>query len=130
MDLFVKDKYYNIDSKRDLDVCLKENGFNYDELESMMLSYHAANRVHGVEGLIGDDLYEVQHAINSELSDLENEIKNLNGSSCKGNTRADIANRLDYIYANLMDLNLSCQVYDRDTLEGALYGTGHSCLSC
>lgn len=29
MDLFVKDKYYNIDSKRDLDVCLKENGFNY-----------------------------------------------------------------------------------------------------
>ncbi len=37
MDLFVKDKYYNIDSKRDLDVCLKENGFNYDELESMML---------------------------------------------------------------------------------------------
>lgn len=23
MDLFVKDKYYNIDSKRDLDVCLK-----------------------------------------------------------------------------------------------------------
>lgn len=38
MDLFVKDKYYNIDSKRDLDVCLKENGFNYDELESVMLS--------------------------------------------------------------------------------------------
>lgn len=100
MDLFVKDKYYNIDSKRDLDVCLKENGFNYDELESVMLSYH--------EGLIGDDLYEVQHAINSELSDLENEIKNLNGRSCKNNTRADIANRLSDIYANLMDLNLSC----------------------
>lgn len=109
MDLFVKDKYYNIDSKRDLDVCLKENGFNYDELESMML-------LTGVEGLIGDDLYEVQHAINSELSDLKNEIKNLNGRSCKNNTRADIANRLSDIYANLMDLNLSCQVYDRDTL--------------
>ena len=112
MDLFVKDKYYNIDSKRDLDVCLKENGFNYDELESVMLSQYAT----GVEGLIGDDLYEVQHAINSELSDLENEIKNLNGRSCKNNTRADIANRLSDIYANLMDLNLSCQVYDRDTL--------------
>lgn len=116
MDLFVKDKYYNIDSKRDLDVCLKENGFNYDELESVMLSYHEARYTTGVEGLIGDDLYEVQHAINSELSDLENEIKNLNGRSCKGNTRADIANRLSYIYANIMDLNLSCQVYDRDTL--------------
>lgn len=116
MDLFVKDKYYNIDSKRDLDVCLKENGFNYDELENMILSYHTADYVHGVEGLIGDDLYEVQHAINSELSDLENEIKNLNGRSCKGNTRADIANRLSDIYANLMDLNLSCQVYDSDTL--------------
>lgn len=111
MDLFVKDKYYNIDSKRDLDVCLKENGFNYDELESVMLSYHEAQY-----GLIGDDLYEVQHAINSELSDLENEIKNLNGRSCKNNTRADIANRLSDIYANLMDLNLSCQVYDMDTL--------------
>ena len=116
MDLFVKDKYYNIDSKRDLDVCLKENGFNYDELESMMLSYHEAHYVNGVEGLIGDDLYEVQYAINSELSDLENEIKNLNGRSCKNNTRADIAIRLSDIYANLMDLNLSCQVYDRDTL--------------
>ncbi len=117
MDLFVKDKYYNIDSKRDLDVCLKENGFNYDELESMMLfNYHNTNYATGVEGLIGDDLYEVQHAINSELSDLENEIKNLNGRSCKNNTRADIANRLSDIYANLMDLNLSCQVYDRDTM--------------
>ena len=68
MDLFVKDKYYNIDSKRDLDVCLKENGFNYDKLESVMLSYHKAQYVTGVEGLIGYDLYEVQHAINSELS--------------------------------------------------------------
>lgn len=116
MDLFVKDKYYSIDSKRDLDVCLKENGFNYDELESVMLSYREAQYATGVEGLIGDDLYEVQHAINSELSDLENEIKNLNGRSCKGNTRADIAIRLSDIYANLMDLNLSCQVYDRDTL--------------
>ena len=116
MDLFVKDKYYNIDSKRDLDVCLKENGFNYDELENVILSYHAADYAHGVEGLIGDDIYETQHAINSELSDLENEIKNLNGRSCKNNTRADIANRLSDIYANLMDLNLSCQVYDRDTL--------------
>lgn len=112
MDLFVKDKYYNIDSKRDLDVCLKENGFSYDELESVMLSYH----VHGVEGLFGDDLYEIQHAINSELSDLENEIKNLNSHSCKGNTRADIANRLSDIYANIMDLNCASQVYDRDTL--------------
>lgn len=116
MDLFVKDKYYSIDSKRDLDVCLKENGFNYDELESVMLSYHEAQYAIGVEGLIGDDLYEVQHAISSELSDLENEIKNLNGRSCKNNTRADIAIRLSDIYANLMDLNLSCQVYDRDTL--------------
>ena len=52
MDLFVKDKYYNIDSKRDLDVCLKENGFNYDELESMMLfNYHNTNYATGVEGL-------------------------------------------------------------------------------
>lgn len=116
MDLFVKDKYYNIGSKRDLDVCLKENGFNYDELESVMLFYHEPQYATGVEGLIGDDLYEVQHAINSELSDLENEIKNLNGHSCKGNTRADIADRLSDIYANLMDLNLACQVYDRDTL--------------
>ena len=116
MDLFVKDKYYNIDSKRDVDVWLKENGFKYGELGSMMLSDHEAQYATGVEGLIGDDLYEVQHAINSELSDLENEIKNLNGRSCKNNTRADIANRLSDIYANLMDLNLSCQVYDRDTL--------------
>lgn len=116
MDLFVKDKYYNINSKRDLDVCLKENGFNYDELEYMVLSYHEAKYATGVEGLIGDDLYEVQHAINSELSDLADEINNLNGRSCKNNTRADIANRLRDIYSNLMDLNLSCQVYDRDTL--------------
>lgn len=50
--MFVNDKYYNIDSKRDLDVCLKENGFNYDELENMILSYHAADYVHGVEGLL------------------------------------------------------------------------------
>ena len=52
MDLFVKDKYYNIDSKRDLDVCLKETSFNYDELESVMLSYHEAQYATGVEGLI------------------------------------------------------------------------------
>lgn len=116
MDLFVKDKYYNIDSKRDLDVCLKENGFNYDELESVMLSYHESQYATGVEGLIGDDLYEVQHAINSELSDLNDEINNLNARSCKGNTRADIANRLGYIYSNIMDLNCASQVYDRDTL--------------
>lgn len=116
MYLFVKDKGYNIHSKYDLDLCLEENGFNYDELESLMLSYHEAQHITGIEGLIGDDLYEVQHAINSELSDLDNEINNLDGRSCKNNTRADIANRLRNIYSNLMDLNLSCQIYNRDTL--------------
>lgn len=53
MDLFVKDKYYNIGSKRDLDVCLKENGFNYDELESMILfNYHNTHYATEIEGLI------------------------------------------------------------------------------
>jgi len=114
--MFVGDKFYNIDTERDFDACLKENGFDPAEIKNYAISFHVSNRACCVEGLLGDDWAEVSHAIQQECDDLRNEVDNLESRSRKGNTRADIAKRLSTILENIYDLALSNQIYDPDEL--------------
>lgn len=114
--MFVGDKFYNIDTKRDFDVCLEENGFDPAEVYNNVFSFHVANRAYSIEGLIGDDLQEVEYAIQQECEDLRNEVKNLESRSCKGNTRADIAERISRILENIYDMSMANHIYDPNEL--------------
>lgn len=68
-------------------------------------------RTNAIEGLIGDDLYCMQEALENEVSEIQNEIGNLTSNARKGNTKADIARRLQINVDNLMHIANRCQVY-------------------
>lgn len=55
---------------------------------------------HPQDGLIGDDLYRYEEHIANIKSDIQDEIDALRSKSRKGNTKEDIANRLDKIISN------------------------------
>lgn len=114
--MFINNKFYNIDSQRDLKIALAENGIDdYDALENIILNYRTQS-IRSVEGLLGDDLSEVMTAFGNEINDLRAEIANLRSNKRKNNTKADIAERIDNIVSNLEDLTLSCEIYDTDIL--------------
>lgn len=69
------------------------------------------NRTTAIEGLIGDDLYAMQEALTSEVSEIQNEIGNLTSNARKGNTKAEIAGRLQINVDNLEHLANRCQIY-------------------
>ena len=59
------------------------------------------NMDHPQDGLVGDDLYRYEEHIANIKSDIQDEINALRSKSRKGNTKEDIANRLDKIVSNL-----------------------------
>lgn len=56
------------------------------------------------DGMFGDDFYSFLETLGNEACDLEFLADDLEGLSCKGNTRADIAHKLRNIVENIRDL--------------------------
>lgn len=69
-----------------------------------------------IEGLIGDDCYEVQERCESCLEDLRAEVENLQGPSRKGNTKADIARRISSVIHDLSTYLSIIHVYEYSDL--------------
>ena len=69
------------------------------------------SRTTAIEGLIGDDLYTMQEDLENEISEVQNEIGNLTSNARKGNTKAEIAGRLQINVDNLVHIANRCQVY-------------------
>ena len=53
------------------------------------------------DGIYGDDYYRAVEEIQEAQEEIRNEIEALQSNSRKGNTRADIARRLDVIVSNM-----------------------------
>lgn len=108
--MYINDKFYCIGRKEDLIDAFNDNGIDYEEVANYFLRFEEPV-TETFEGLCGDDLYEVNRAFASEVDDLDSIISSLRSNSRKGNTRADIANRLEDVKANIEDLSCSGFVY-------------------
>lgn len=108
--MYINDKFYCIGRKEDLIDAFNDNGIDYEEVANYFLRFEEP-ATETFEGLCGDDLYEVNRALANEVEDLDSIITSLKSNSRKGNTRADIATRLEDVKANIEDLSYSGLVY-------------------
>ena len=56
------------------------------------------------DGIYGDDYYRAAEEIREAQEEIRNEIEALQSNSRKGNTKADIARRLDVIVSNMNNI--------------------------
>lgn len=59
------------------------------------------NEIKSQDGIYGDDYYRAVEEIQEAQEEIRNEIEALQSNSRKGNTKADIARRLDVIVSNM-----------------------------
>lgn len=59
------------------------------------------NEIKSQDGIYGDDYYRAAEEIREVQEEIRNEIEALQSNSRKGNTKADIARRLDVIVSNM-----------------------------
>jgi hypothetical protein len=85
--------------------------YDVDRIVTTIFTGTFNSRTTAIEGLIGDDLYAMQEALASEVSEIQNEIGNLTSNARKGNTKAEIAGRLQINVDNLAHIANRCQIY-------------------
>lgn len=112
---------YDVHDGEDCMELLSSLGFDRFDTEAIVESlanYKVQSKCRrgAIEGLIGDDFYEVQERCESCLEDLRDEVKNLQGASRKGNTRADIAERVSSIIYDLSRYMNIAHVYEYSDL--------------
>lgn len=85
--------------------------YDVDRIVNTIFTGTFNSRTNAIEGLIGDDLYIMQEDLENEVSEIQNEIGNLTSNARKGNTKAEIAGRLQINVDNLAHIAHRCQVY-------------------
>lgn len=85
--------------------------YDVDRIVNTIFTGTFNSRTNAIEGLIGDDLYIMQEDLENEVSEIQNEIGNLTSNARKGNTKAEIAGRLQINVDNLVHIAHRCQVY-------------------
>ena len=79
---------------------LSDIGFNEADANSY-LSREYREELNNVDGVTGDDYYIFVEQIDNAIQEVRDEIAALRSNSRKGNTKAEIANRLEIIMDNL-----------------------------
>lgn len=82
-----------------VDAILDENDF--PEIGSVIDAACGSGRAKNYDGVIGDDFYEACRGINDAREEIRGEIENLRSNKRKGNTKEDIARRLETIVSNM-----------------------------
>ena len=96
----VNGKDYWIDRPCDFYEMLSDIGFNEADANSY-LSREYREELENVDGVTGDDYYIFVEQIDNAVQEVRDEIAALRSNSRKGNTKADIARRLEIIMDNL-----------------------------
>lgn len=82
-----------------VDAIVNENDF--PEIGAVIDAVCGSGRAKNYDGVIGDDFYEACRGINDAREEIRNEIENLRSNKRKGNTKEDIARRLEAVVSNM-----------------------------
>lgn len=82
-----------------VDAIVNENDF--PEIGAVIDAACGAGRAKNYDGVIGDDFYEACRGIDDAREEIRNEIENLRSNKRKGNTKEDIARRLEAVVSNM-----------------------------
>lgn len=96
----VNGKDYWIDRPCDFYEMLSDIGIDEADANSY-LSREYREELENVDGVTGDDYYIFVEQIDNAIQEVRDEIAALRSNSRKGNTKAEIARRLDIIMDNL-----------------------------
>lgn len=96
----VNGKDYWIDRPCDFYEMLSDIGINEADANSY-LSREYREELENVDGVTGDDYYIFVEQIDNAYQEVRDEIAALRSNSRKGNTKAEIARRLEIIMDNL-----------------------------
>lgn len=96
----VNGKDYWIDRPCDFYEMLSDIGISEADANSY-LSREYREELDNVDGVTGDDYYIFVEQIDSAIQEVQDEIAALRSNSRKGNTKAEIASRLETIMDNL-----------------------------
>lgn len=96
----VNGKDYWIDRPCDFYEMLSDIGINEADANSY-LSREYREELENVDGVTGDDYYIFVEQIDNAIQEVRDEIEALRSNKRKGNTKAEIARRLEIIIDNL-----------------------------
>lgn len=96
----VNGKDYWIDRPCDFYEMLSDIGIDEADANSY-LSREYREELENVDGVTGDDYYILVEQIDNAIQEVRDEIEALRSNSRKGNTKAEIARRLEIIMDNL-----------------------------
>lgn len=96
----VNGKDYWIDRPCDFYEMLSDIGINEADANSY-LSREYREELENVDGVTGDDYYIFVEQIDNAIQEVRDEIEALKSNKRKGNTKAEIARRLEIIMDNL-----------------------------
>lgn len=82
-----------------VDAIVNENDF--PEVGAVIEAASDTERAKNYDGVIGDDFYEACRGIHGAQEEIRGEIENLRSNKRKGNTKDDIARRLEVIVSNM-----------------------------
>lgn len=82
-----------------VDAIVNENDF--PEIGAIIDASCESGRAKNYDGIIGDDFYEACRGINDAREEIRGEIENLRSNKRNGNTKEDIARRLETIVSNM-----------------------------
>ena len=82
-----------------VDAIVNENDF--PEIGAVIDAACGAERAKNYDGVIGDDFYEACRGIDDAWEEIRNEIEILRSNKRKGNTKEDIARRLEAVVSNM-----------------------------
>lgn len=108
----------------------ESRGIDFEDLRNAIHAYENIYESTAFEGLIQDDLYSMQEAVEYDMEEFDNIIKRLEGPSKKGNTRADIAAELETLRSNLWGEVNTCRIYDINDVCGKRYQQKGKNMGC
>lgn len=82
-----------------VDAIVNENDF--PEISAVIDAACDSERAKNYDGVIGDDFYEACRGVHDAQEEIRCEIENLRSNKRKGNTKDDIARRLEVIVSNM-----------------------------
>lgn len=101
MDMLQRDYQLSTADVMDIFVDAIVNENDFPEIGAVIDAACDSERAKNYDGVVGDDFYEACRGIDNAREEIRNEIENLRSNKRKGNTKEDIARRLEAVVSNM-----------------------------